>query len=378
MKKTKTYDRTRFAVSTLSEAFKRVGSERSLTSASVDLLDGTFEFDSEERLFAAYASGSFTCSLAVRSGPARLSVRASATQATVEVEAPEESVVSQVFALFEEAAQEARLPEAPASLDVERFCVVAPLHWETLPLLATHLATFGITIDSQTISLSRYPDKTTYSTWAPALEDIRKNGEPKRFSIWCNGKGPAGSFRVHIAKQRYVDSNEFYLSVELWGLQEARIADDIVAFLGLRPDQPSPSKTLPRSAFVAHRFDTEGEQVADRLARFLELLGFDVKTGRGFSPEPVAEKVRKRIESQAVLFVVLTPGEDATWLTQESILAYAKEKRVVILRDTRVTYKAGLLGDLEYITFEGTAIERAFIPILEGLRELGFLSLARE
>lgn len=377
-KKTKTYKRTRFAVTTLLEAFGRLGSERSLSIASITLLDETVAYDSEERAFAAYASAPTTSLLTVvRSGAVLLEVRANATDVTIGVEAHDDYIVDRVFAPFDEAAEEARLPKPPSPLQVERFCVVAPLHWETLPHLAARLATHGISIESHAIELSRYPDNTTYSEWAPALEDIRKSGEPKSYSIWCHGTGPAGTFRLSISKARFSRTNEFFSCVTLSGLTDAGVADDIVAFLGLEPDRPSSSTSLPRSAFVAHRFDTEGERMAGVLARFLELLGFDVKTGRGFSPEPVGEKLRKRIESQAVLFILLTRGEDTTWLTQESLLAHVREKRVVILREAGVEYKAGMLGDLEYITFEGTAIERVFIPILEGLRELGFLSFGR-
>lgn len=373
MRKTKTYSRTRFPASVFAEVFNSMGPDRSFFSACIDLPDGILKFDSEEPFLNAYASSPIRSYLTKQSGVLSLLVMASSTETKITVEGPEWSLMNRLLELFEGAVQAARLPDPLVVFDIQRSCVVAPLPWETLPLLATQLAQHGITIESQTIELSRYPDTTKYSAWDPVIKDIRKNGESKYFTIWFHGTGPARSFSLSIRKDRYYNTEESYLRVDLGRVHDERVADDVVRFLGLKPDQPSLYESLPRSAFVAHRFDAQGEHIADRLARFLELLGFDVKTGRGFSPEPVGDKVRKRIESQAVLFLVLTSGDDETWLTQESILAYAKEKRVVILREMRAPYKAGLLGDLEYITFQETAIEGAFISILEGLRELGFL-----
>ena len=372
MKKTKSYNRTRFTASTVSEAVSLLGHDRTVDLASVKIADSTVEYDSEDRFLTAYGSGvEQESELVLRTATIRLRVMLSAARTTVSIEASDEKAIEPIIAVFDNAA---KLPDPKAPLDVERFCVVSSLHWETLPLLATRLDAYSVKLEAVQIIIRRYPDVTTYSSWPAALQDIERNGEPKRFMINLRGAGPLGYFGLMINRGRYANTNDPYVSVGLSGIENTKMADDIIAFLGLTPDRPPPSASLARSAFVAHRFDAEGEQVADRLARFLDLLGFDVKTGRGYSPESISEKVRKRIESQALLFVILTPGEDPTWLTQESILAYAKDKRVFVLRDSRVPYKPAFFVDLEYITFESPAVERTFIPILEGLRELGFLS----
>ena len=65
------------------------------------------------------------------------------------------------------------------------------------------------------------------------------------------------------------------------------------------------------------------------------------------------------------------PHED-TWLTQESVLGEVKGKAVFLIKQHGADFKSGLFGDREYIPFSGTTIETAFIPILEGLRELSY------
>ena len=128
-----------------------------------------------------------------------------------------------------------------------------------------------------------------------------------------------------------------------------------------------------RKAFIAHRFDTNGTDCSDKLARFLELIGFKVVTGRAYAPKSVASKVKDRIEEQAIIFVILTPGADDIWLTQESIIGEVKGKPLIIIKEKSVEFKPGILADHEYIPFDLSNIEVGFLAILEGLRELGYL-----
>ena len=43
-----------------------------------------------------------------------------------------------------------------------------------------------------------------------------------------------------------------------------------------------------------------------------------------------------------------------------------------LLKENSASFNPGILGDWEYIPFEGANIERTYAPILEGLRELGY------
>ena len=50
--------------------------------------------------------------------------------------------------------------------------------------------------------------------------------------------------------------------------------------------------------------------------------------------------------------------------------ATALNKPVFILKQTDVSLKEGILGDLEFIPFPKGEISRTFIPVLEGLAQL--------
>lgn len=129
---------------------------------------------------------------------------------------------------------------------------------------------------------------------------------------------------------------------------------------------------LKRTVFIAHSFDDVGRSYAFQLTKFLSLLGFEVATGEGFSPESVSAKVRRRLLAQEIVIAVMSHKDDLTWLIQESASVSLVAKPIFLLIERGVEFKPGILGDQEYILFEPGQITGAFTPILEGLRELGF------
>jgi len=191
--------------------------------------------------------------------------------------------------------------------------------------------------------------------------------------IFIHGSGSQGQFLLSISRLTTIRGDEV-LDVTVKGADEPTVMDEITGFLGLQAEERVILRPCPaRTAFIAHRFDAAGIDSADKLARFLELLGFAVLTGRGYAPKSVAAKVRARIEQQAVIFVILSPGSDDTWLTQESVLADVKGKPLIVVKEKSCEFKSGLLADHEFIPFNLPCIETTFIPILEGLRELGYV-----
>ena len=52
--------------------------------------------------------------------------------------------------------------------------------------------------------------------------------------------------------------------------------------------------------------------------------------------------------------------------------SYELEKPLILLVEEGIEYKAGVLGDLEYVRFPMGHVSVAFVPILEGLQELGY------
>lgn len=153
--------------------------------------------------------------------------------------------------------------------------------------------------------------------------------------------------------------------------------EDFETKLKLHPAlSPSPSNSIERkrkrTVFIAHSFDDSGRSNAFQLTKFLNLLGFEVATGEGFSPEGVSSKVRRRLKAQEVVVVVMSKRDDFTWLIQEMTGASFADKPLIVLVEEGVDFKAGILGDLEYIKYPTANVSLCFVPIVEGLRELGF------
>lgn len=253
-------------------------------------------------------------------------------------------------------------------MDIDRYCKRQDLNWGSLPELNGRLERLGFRVRLIRARLRRYPDTTTHDNLEDASRDAAVNGNPESFNISLDLEPPT-TFR-----NLTISSTDHAVLLMMYGIERTSDVDSVMEFLGLQPAEPItlPPKR-PRTAFIGHRFNRLGVAVADKLARFLELLGFRVITGREYSPQSIAKKVLARIESQEVVFVVLTKGDDNTWLTQESVIAEVKGKPLVTIKERGAEFKSGILADHEYIPFTAPDIETAFVPVLEGLRELGYL-----
>ena len=157
--------------------------------------------------------------------------------------------------------------------------------------------------------------------------------------------------------------DEFEKNLELQPLQLLEQSEE---------QQDNKKQPLQRTIFLAHSFDDSGRSYAYQLTRFLSLLGFEIATGEGFSPERVSAKVKRRLASQELVVAILSERLDFTWLIQEMAGASFIEKPLFVLVEEGVDFKPAVLGDLEYIGFAKGKITDCFTPVLEGLRELGF------
>lgn len=257
-------------------------------------------------------------------------------------------------------------------MKIWRSCKIQDINWGTLPDLKSRLTRDGVVVSTASVEFARYPDTITYDSLQHAANDLTCKRAPVRYAIRIYGTHQESDFTLHISRDYNVHNQELlYVIVE--GSDPRSILDSVMQFFDLKPDEPSTTPpNPPRTAFIAHRFDSTGTDAADKLARFLELLDFQVVTGRAYSPRSISEKLRARIQEQSIVFIILTPGSDDTWLTQESVLGHIEGKPLVILKETSVEFKPGMLMDKEYIPFTLPHIDASFIPILEGLRDLGY------
>ncbi len=252
---------------------------------------------------------------------------------------------------------------------IHLFCKPTIFNWHVLPELPARLARAGLSVKSYEISIQRYQTTIEYDSMEEALNDVRVNGQPIGYHLTFLGAGNEKSFG--LSRFWNVHAQEI-LQINLIGFGSVDDARSLADFLGLQIDSASLKKSLlERKCFIAHRFDEVGTELADKLARFLNLLNFKVSTGRGFSPSSVSEKVKARMEMQSLIFAIMTTGDDSTWLIQESLLG-SLGKPLFILKEKTYSFKPGLLGDREYIPFTSPTLETTFVPILEGIRDLGF------
>ena len=252
------------------------------------------------------------------------------------------------------------------------YCKLANLNWSLLPALPDRLRSIGFSgVRKPSIDVWRYPLSISFDDYQDVMEYVRNNGEPRGYKISVYEEGSLKKYmRLDRSRTKWDDEDSLILTVE--GCGSAEDLKSLAAFLGFEPDTIVSKPTLQRSAFIAHRFNPEGDELAERLARFLELLGFDITSGRAFAPGSVTEKVRARLAEREIVFAILTHGEDKTWLVQESLLAALSEKPLFLVKEENYIHSGALLSDHEYIPFKSPRIETAFIPVIEGLRELGF------
>ena len=105
----------------------------------------------------------------------------------------------------------------------------------------------------------------------------------------------------------------------------------------------------------------------DRLKRFLSAAGVDWITGEQFEPRHIEDKVKTRLRADVdfVITVISSAGQ-STWLRDEIGDAHAREVWIIALLEKGAGFDQGVLGTLEYITYEGV-VDTTFIQLLEGI-----------
>ena len=259
-------------------------------------------------------------------------------------------------------------------MKITRYYKINEINWANLPRLRSQIESIGVKISSINVQITNFPDTVEY----PTLEEASRIGsvvKPAHFSIYIYGTRKSQNFTFSLSRLVNIYGQERIFS-SAGEIESESDLDKITEGLDLITDSKKDidRQIIGRSVFIAHRFDATGNECAEKVARFLELLGFTVSTGRGFAPSSIGDKVKRRMQNVALVFVILSPGEDETWLVQESVLGHVNEKPVFILKDIASNFKPAIFGDHEFIPFQAPSIENAYVPILEGLKELNLLN----
>ena len=135
---------------------------------------------------------------------------------------------------------------------------------------------------------------------------------------------------------------------------------------------PSRARYPQPKIFLGRHFDASGDKSAASLRRFLHLLGFDVVEGERYTSQTIPEKVRSRIDDQALYLALITTARTHDWLTAEAAYALGKDKHVVLLVEEGAKFNPTILGqDLEQIRFPADSVEKSFVPLLCEFRDIG-------
>lgn len=243
---------------------------------------------------------------------------------------------------------------------IELSCSDKEPNWSSFKHIKTIFEKIGFQLNTITASVTKGAEQLSFDDIDDITSDNFKN---RNYSININlrdNKTIRLNKGVNIHSQKYQ-----YLSID--GVKNKEQLYEIADFLGL--EKMEYKKRVEKKVFIAFRFDEVGEVYANKVSQFLKLLDFEVVTGKKFSPESVAEKVKSRMDKQDIVIAIHTPGNDKTWITQETLLA-SINKPLIILKQKEADFKPGILNDHEYIEFSGN-IETTFISILEGIQELG-------
>lgn len=259
-------------------------------------------------------------------------------------------------------------------MNISRYCKIAPINWNSISEINSRVEKLGYEVEEIGIELYWHPNEFSNISSQKAIELIKQNGQPSTFTINIIAKKNDDEISIRFRRDTNIHSQEFLIAT-IRNVEDEIILDSLMEFLNIEVDLNinDSSAKLCKTAFIAYRFDEIGEMLSLRLTRFLELLSFKVTTGRTYSPQKVSEKVQERISKQSIFFVILTEGNDNTWLNQEPSLAKAQEKPIFLLKDSSYNYNSGIFADQEFIPFSIPNFEKSFIQVLEGLRELKLL-----
>jgi hypothetical protein len=134
--------------------------------------------------------------------------------------------------------------------------------------------------------------------------------------------------------------------------------------------------------FVAFRYTSEDEKIAEKFMELFEYENFIVLSARIAEARDIDEKARGMISEADGIIVIFTRESElkeggwttSTWLTDEKAFAIGKDKPPILFYEDCIaeSQMKGIHGNLEYIKFNRERLDEAFlraIPYLRSFRQ---------
>jgi hypothetical protein len=128
------------------------------------------------------------------------------------------------------------------------------------------------------------------------------------------------------------------------------------------------------TAFVGHSFASADTPIANCITEGLKAMGITVVTGKRPKADRISEKVKKLIEAQHLFVGIFTRRDKlvgkttwstSTWVIEEKAYAFAKNKKLILLKEVDVDSIGGITGDYEFIEFERDALQEAILALFQ-------------
>ncbi len=128
------------------------------------------------------------------------------------------------------------------------------------------------------------------------------------------------------------------------------------------------------SAFVGHSFSANDKKMNHCITQTLTALRINVVTGEKPKADIISEKIKRLIEDQYLFVGVFTCRDKiarknewttSSWVIDEKAYAVAKQKKLILFRETGVVSIGGLQGDYEFIEFSRNRLENLVVRLVE-------------
>lgn len=134
-----------------------------------------------------------------------------------------------------------------------------------------------------------------------------------------------------------------------------------------------------KSVFIGQSFTVSDANMNDMIKGLVEAYGLPCSTGEKPRAESVSVKVRERIDEHAIFLGIFARRDKikgksewttSPWIIDEKAYAFAKGKKLILLKETGVGSIGGIQGDYEYVEFQRDALAQLFIKLIQIFTDL--------